>query len=215
MFVCFEGLDGAGKSTQAKLLFAQLQQSGIAVELVADPGTTRIGKAIRQILLDNDEPISTAAQMLLFSAARAELSQYIRERLDAGFVVICDRWIMSTLVYQVTLNAVDEDLVLHIFEGTGINPDLCILLDIDPADADNRKLHETRKDRYERVDLSEKQKMRAAYLKYADRLAAENPATVVSIVPANDTLENVRQVVSDVFALTQGSDYARRRLVRS
>jgi thymidylate kinase len=105
--------------------------------------------------------------------------------------------------------------VLHIFEGTGINPDLCILLDIDPADADNRKLHETRKDRYERVDLSEKQKMRAAYLKYADRLAAENPATVVSIVPANDTLENVRQVVSDVFALTQGSDYARRRLVRS
>lgn len=215
MFVCLEGLDGAGKSTQARLLFEQLQQSGVDAELVADPGTTRIGKAIRQILLDNDAPISTAAQMLLFSAARAELSQYIRERLAAGVVVICDRWIMSTLVYQVTLNDVDEDLVMHIFDGTGIQPDLCILLDIDPAAADSRKIHETRKDRYERVDLHEKQKMRAAYLKYAARLGAENPNTVVSIVPANDTLENVQQVISDVFALTQGSEYARRRFSRS
>ncbi|NDC39451.1 MAG: dTMP kinase [Proteobacteria bacterium] len=162
MFVCLEGLDGAGKSTQARLLFEQLQQSGVDAELVADPGTTRIGKAIRQILLDNDAPISTAAQMLLFSAARAELSQYIRERLAAGVVVICDRWIMSTLVYQVTLNDVDEDLVMHIFDGTGIQPDLCILLDIDPAAADSRKIHETRKDRYERVDLHEKQKILGA-----------------------------------------------------
>lgn len=99
MFVVFEGIDGAGKTTQARMLYERLKADGARVEQVADPGTTQIGTAIRQILLHNDAPISSSAQVLLFSAARAELAAYIRERLADNFTVICDRWLLSTLVY--------------------------------------------------------------------------------------------------------------------
>jgi dTMP kinase len=198
MFICFEGIDGAGKSTQARKLFEHFERQGQPVELVADPGTTKIGKAIRQILLDTDEPISTAAQMLLFSAARAELSQYIQERLSAGVIVVCDRWILSTLVYQSELNGIDDNLIYDIFDKTAIRPDVCILLDIDPEKADDRKQHETRKDRYERVSLAEKKAMRAAYRDYAYRLADNDLTTLMSIIPAHDTPENVADQVLNV-----------------
>jgi dTMP kinase len=168
------------------------------VELVADPGTTKIGKAIRQILLDNDDPISERAQMLLFSAARAELSHYIQKKLSDAYSIVCDRWLLSTLVYQVALNDTDERLVYDIFDHTAIRPDICVLLDIDPEDADSRKQHETRKDRYERVTLAEKKMMRAAYLDYARRLAVTEPKTIVAIVPAYGTVDEVNQRVLDV-----------------
>ena len=203
MFICLEGIDGAGKSTQAARLFEHYKSKNKLVELVADPGTTRIGKAIRQILLDTDEPISTAAQMLLFSAARAELSQYIQERISAGYTVICDRWILSTLVYQVALNDADETLVYDIFDKTSIQPDVCILLDIDPEAADKRKEHEPRKDRYERVSLIEKQTMRYEYLNYAAQLAVTAPSITVATVPADDWPDNIASLILDIVAIKE------------
>ena len=116
MFVCFEGIDGAGKSTQARMLLERLQAEGTATELVADPGTTHIGAAIRKILLENDAPISPAAQMLLFSAARAELAEYIKAKLSQNVVIICDRWLLSTLVYQGDINKLPLDLIVDILE---------------------------------------------------------------------------------------------------
>jgi dTMP kinase len=195
MFICLEGIDGAGKSTQSRLLRDYLERAGYAVELVCDPGTTKLGKAIRQLILDCDDPISPVAQMLLFSSARAELSAYIQQKIAGGKIVICDRWILSTLVYQATLNHVSEDLVMRIFNATSTLPDLCILLDIDPTAADRRKAEELRKDRYERISLAEKLAMRDAYLAYADKqvcakgirvIAADAPQEVVhgSIVAA-------------------------------
>lgn len=175
MFICFEGIDGAGKSTQSRLLQQRLKKDGRDVELVADPGTTKIGTAIRQILLHNDAPISSAAQMLLFSAARAELSEYIQEALAEKRTIICDRWLLSTLVYQATINKMPIDLIIDIFEKTSNTwPDVCVLLDIDPAVADKRKAvaskgRPPKQDRYERVSLAEKQKMRAAYLEHAGK----------------------------------------------
>lgn len=175
MFICFEGIDGAGKSTQSRMLQQRLKQDGRDVELVADPGTTKIGTAIRQILLHNDAPISSSAQMLLFSAARAELSEYIQAALADKKTIICDRWLLSTLVYQATINNVPVDLILNIFEQTSnLWPDVCVVLDIDPVAADKRKVNAGRgkppkQDRYERVDLADKQKMRAAYLEYAGK----------------------------------------------
>jgi dTMP kinase len=204
MFICFEGIDGAGKSTQAKKLFEYFEREKVPVELVADPGTTKIGKAIRQILLDTDEPISVAAQMLLFSAARAELSQYIQDRLSAGVTIVCDRWILSTLVYQACLNGVDERLIYDIFAGTSILPDVCILLDIDPEKADDRKQHEIRKDRYERVSLHEKQTMRIAYQDYAERLAVTAPSVIVAKIQAQDTPESVGKHVLDIVSTRKG-----------
>ena len=118
MFVCFEGMDGAGKSTQARMLYQRLKQDGVAAELVSDPGTTRIGAAIRQLVLESSAPITPAAQMLLFSAARAELASYITERLQVGVVVICDRWLLSTLVYQGEINKIPIDIIETIFEAS-------------------------------------------------------------------------------------------------
>lgn len=175
MFICFEGIDGAGKSTQSRLLQQRLKKDGRDVELVADPGTTKIGTAIRQILLHNDAPISSAAQMLLFSAARAELSEYIQDALAEARTIICDRWLLSTLVYQATINKMPIDLIIDIFEKTSNTwPDVCVLLDIDPVVADKRKTvagkgRPPKQDRYERVSLAEKQKMRAAYLEHAGK----------------------------------------------
>jgi dTMP kinase len=191
MFVCLEGIDGAGKSTQSRLLCDHLNANGIPAELVCDPGTTKLGLAIRQLILDCDDPISPAAQMLLFSSARAELSAYIRDRLAAGVTIICDRWILSTLVYQCSLNNIDRDLVLSIFNGTSIVPDLCVLLDINPESAESRKANETRKDRYERSSMVEKQAMRTAYLTYAKdsacakRIAVMNADDEQSVVHAD------------------------------
>ena len=168
MFVCFEGIDGAGKSTQARMLQQRLAKDGVAVELVADPGTTKIGTAIRQILLHNDDPISPAAQMLLFSAARAELAAHIKGLLADNQTVICDRWLLSTLVYQGEINNISAELITHIFcETSHVRPDICFLLDIAPEDA-QRRMGKPR-DRYERRCAEEQNRMRLAYTTHAQQ----------------------------------------------
>lgn len=191
MFVCFEGIDGAGKSTQARMLFQRLKSSGQNVELVADPGTTKIGTAIRQILLHNDAPITSAAQMLLFSAARAELAAHIQACLDAGTTVICDRWLLSTLVYQGEINGIDIGLILNIFEATsGIPPDIYFVLDIDPEDARGRMNRP--KDRYERQCVDNLQRMRAAYLRHAQNCPHNAQVHVLAAdAPPADTHEKI------------------------
>lgn len=196
MFVCFEGIDGAGKTTQTRMLHQRLRAAGIAAELVADPGTTKIGTAIRQILLHNDEPISAAAQMLLFSAARAELAEYIRARLAEGVVVLCDRWLLSTLVYQGEINNISTELILKIFEETSaIHPDVCFLLDISPAAAKVRMGAPS--DRYERRCMADRQRMRAAYLDHAQHRAH---AACVHVISANDSPQATHDTVYALFS---------------
>lgn len=167
MFICFEGIDGAGKSTQARMLYEKLSAENIPAEIVADPGTTHIGRAIRQILLESDAPISSAAQMLLFSAGRAELAEYIKRRLAEGVTIICDRWLLSTLVYQGEINNIDVALILDIFRKTcsNLQPDICFLLDIPPETACERMGKPS--DRYEKRCLSDRQRMRSAYIRFA------------------------------------------------
>lgn len=204
MFICLEGIDGAGKSTQSRLLLAHFEQLGAPVELVCDPGTTKLGNAIRQLILECDDPISPAAQMLLFSSARAELSAYIKQRVGEGAVIICDRWILSTLVYQSELNQISKDLVLNIFDETSVTPDLCILLDINPATADIRKAGELRKDRYERVTLAEKLCMRAAYLRYAGNKQCAKNIVVLDASGSQDAVHGY--IVEHVSKLYSGME---------
>jgi dTMP kinase len=196
MFVCFEGIDGAGKSTQVGLLKNYLQESGFDVISVCDPGTTKLGKAIRQLVLECDDPISANAQMLLFSSARAELTEHIRDQLQRGKIILCDRWLLSTLVYQSHLNGVDPRLIADIFSQTSLVADLCVLLDIAPKSADARKQHETRKDRFERVSLAQKNEMRAAYLRFAVEPAA---GRAIHIVNADRPQHQVSAEIVDLF----------------
>jgi len=191
MFICFEGIDGAGKSTQARMLHQHLLDEDYPAVLVSDPGTTRIGTAIRQILLNNDEPISAASQMLLFSAARAELANYIAENLRVGHAVICDRWLLSTLVYQGEINNISVDLITHIFRETSfLQPDICFLLDIAPDDAAVRMGAPS--DRYERRCAEERHLMRSAYLRHAH----ERPnAKRVCVISADQAPEETHEQV--------------------
>ena len=101
MIISFEGIDGSGKSTQAKRLASRLEQEGRSVLYVREPGGTPVSEQIRSLLLDPDSDMHPFTEMLLFSAARAELSrQRIRPVHEEGGVVICDRFFDSTVAYQ-------------------------------------------------------------------------------------------------------------------
>lgn len=207
MFICFEGIDGAGKSTQARMLHQRLRhEAGKKTELVFDPGTTQIGTAIRQILLQNDAPVSPAAQMLLFSAGRAELAAYIKSLLSDAVTVICDRWLLSTLVYQGEINNINTDLILDIFQATSaVQPDMCILLDLDPEEAMVRIAqrsgrHNGPSDRYERSCVEDRQRMRAAYLRHAqERPHAKHVHVVSAALDPLATHEQVYGLVMKTF----------------
>jgi dTMP kinase len=207
VFICFEGIDGAGKTTQARMLFQALKDKGVRTELVADPGTTQIGTAIRQILLNNDGPITPMAQMLLFSAARAELAAYMIKKMKTH-VIICDRWLLSTLVYQGVLNKIDPHLIVKIFdETTGIDPDICFVLDIPPAEA-KKRMGEPR-DRYERRCITDQKKMRAAYRS----LARDGLAKITHTIPATAAAQTTHQQIMDIVtaALVGRSAYMPKR----
>lgn len=194
MFIVFEGLDGAGKTTQARKLLERLQAEGVKAEMVADPGTTPLGLAIRGILLDSAMPVTPVAQMLLFSAARAELAAHIRAAITAGCVVICDRWVVSTLVYQGVVNGINQELISDIFDGTvGLRPDLCVHLAIDVDTALTRV--GPKRDRYESSSLEEWQLKHAAYAAFCrTRLAGEHRERLDATQPVEQLHENVYQL---------------------
>lgn len=135
-FIVFEGGEGAGKTTQAELLYARLQQQGYAVRLLSEPGTTQLGGYLRDYL-KSKRPLTREAELLLFEAARAQLvSEIIRPELAQGAVIICDRFTASTVAYQGygrgIAPAVAEEF--NEFATGGLQPDLTFLLDIDPTE---------------------------------------------------------------------------------
>lgn len=189
MFVCLEGIDGAGKSTQARMLQQRLASEGYKAELVADPGTTKIGTAIRQILLDNDGPITPAAQMLLFSAARAELSAHIEQQLKKKTIIVCDRWFLSTMVYQGVMNNLPIDTLVDIFDMSNCAiPDICFLLDLEPSAA--KKRMGKPRDRYERKSASDRRRMREAYLKFVRYSVVGHYKMIIAANKSPDTVHN-------------------------
>lgn len=136
MFITFEGPDGSGKTTQLTLLADYLGQQGYAVFQTREPGGTPIGDQIRQVVhaLENEE-MHPRAEMLLYSASRAQhVEQVIRPRLQAGEIVLCDRFYDSTLAYQGYGHGLDLDALRRItsFATGGLCPDLTFYLEIDP-----------------------------------------------------------------------------------
>ena len=133
-FIVFDGNEGCGKSTQAHLLQSELERAGIASLMVRDPGTTRIGEKIRQILLDPENTdISMRCEMLLYMASRAQMmKELVQPALDEGKVVISDRFISSTLAYQLGGDGLTEADILAVGQ-IAVNkrwPDLTIILDL-------------------------------------------------------------------------------------
>ena len=144
MFITFEGPDGSGKTTQSHLLEKYLCKIGRPVLLTREPGGTNIGEIIRRLLLDKaHKKMHARTEALLFNAARAQLiEEAIRPALDAGTIVLCDRFADSTLAYQGYGHRQDRGELLRLIEYAtgGLAPDLTLYLDLAPEEGINRKL---------------------------------------------------------------------------
>ncbi len=133
-FITFEGVEGSGKSTQVALLREWMEEAGVAVRATREPGGTRIGEEIRELLLaPREEALDPAAELLLYEAARAQhVREVIRPALEAGCHVLCDRFFDSTTAYQAFGRGLDERVVLELnrMASGGIVPDLTFLLSV-------------------------------------------------------------------------------------
>ena len=143
MFITFEGPDGSGKTTQIALLADYLTGQGYSALRLREPGATRIGEQIRDVLHSrtNDE-MNPHAEVLLYSAARAQIvAEIIRPALDSGKLVLCDRFFDSTFAYQGYGHQLDFDALKAItsFATGGLRPDLTIYIDLDPIEGLRRR----------------------------------------------------------------------------
>ena len=150
LFITFEGIDGAGKSTQLKLLAAHLREQSKGVLETAEPGGTSIGLQIRRILLDTANPeLCSMAELLLLFAGRAQnVEETILPALDQGLVVLCDRFTDSTIAYQGAGRGLPIDTVLAVdrIACQGLCPHLTLYLDIDVETALERARARNRED---------------------------------------------------------------------
>ncbi len=191
-FIVFDGGEGCGKSTQAQLLKQVFEKAGSRVLLVRDPGSTTIGEMIRAILLnpENDQ-MSMRCEMLLYMAARAQMmKEIILPALESGAVVISDRFVSSTLAYQLggdglTKNEIEETGEMAI---KGRWPDLTIILDMPPEHSMARV--KRAKDRIELRPPEYHLQVRKNYLAQA----AEMPDRY-RVIAADRTLEQVHEDV--------------------
>lgn len=198
-FISFEGIDGSGKSTQTKLLKSQLEALGHDVLLTREPGGSPGAEEIRALVLQGDpDRWSARTEILLFTAARRDhLERTIQPALDAGKIVICDRFADSTRMYQGLSRgdlrgAVDQLHSLMI----GVEPDLTILIDMDPAEGLSRALaRNTDEERFEDFGESLQIAMRKGFLSLAQEFAAR----FVVIDGARD----IDAVASDILTQTR------------
>ena len=172
--ITFEGGEGCGKSTQARLLYQKLQQHNIPSLLTQEPGGTPLGNKIRSVLkVRHDFTISPLSELFLFAACRSQLIQdVIGPALDAGRVVVCDRFCDSTTVYQGFGRGLDLSLIDSVNTSAtgGLKPDITILLDVLPEQGLQRK-RKIQQDRFDSEELSFHRNIREGYL----NLAAKEP----------------------------------------
>ena len=158
LFISLEGIDGSGKTSQCKLLKKYLDKKNISSLIVREPGSTPIGEKIRKIIIDkNNKEMSYHTEALLYAAARAQLvEQEIKPAILAGKVVICDRFLDSSLVYQGIARGLGVDTVesINSHATNGITPDLTFFIDLPPYISFMRKNARIGLDRIEQEDES-------------------------------------------------------------
>ncbi len=131
MFICVEGLDGRGKTTQAKILVKSLRRRGFDAAYTTEPSTGKVGKLIRSFVLDREKRVPIALEALLFAADRVDhVETEIKPLLREGKVVVCDRYVYSTLAYQGAAG-LDLDWIEHT-NRFALKPNLALLVDVRP-----------------------------------------------------------------------------------
>ena len=190
LFITFEGIDGSGKSTQARLLAADLRDAGHDVVLTREPGGSAGAEEIRRLVLEGDpDRWSPETELLLFTAARRDhLERTIHPALGAGKIVICDRFADSTRMYQGLSRGDLREIVdqLHALM-IGTEPDLTLLIDMDPATGLSRALSRNgTEERFETFGEDLQARMRAGFLdlaaEFPDRFRVINGAQEIKAV---------------------------------
>ncbi len=195
VFITFEGIEGCGKSTQAHLLRRHLEAEGHDVVLTREPGGTPISEAIREMLLDPaNAAMSPLAELLLYEAARAQhVHELIRPAIEAGSIVVCDRFYDSTTAYQGAgrgLPEIDFER-LHDMATGGLSPDLTLFLDLPVEEGLKRAANAAAPDRIERESIEFHERVRKGFLE----LAAQHPGRIRTL-DAGRTPEDIAIAVS-------------------
>jgi dTMP kinase len=204
LFVTFEGIEGCGKTTQAARLKAALEKKGKTVILTREPGGTPVGAKLREILLDPmTKHLVPLAELLLYEADRAQhVSETIRPALEAGKVVLCDRYIDASTAYQGAARGVSPETVdeLNRIATGGLVPALTLLLDL-PAEKSVDRARQraiaagSKPDRFEREAMGFHEAVRSGYL----ALAAKFPQRFVKIAADRAVEEIEREVLEIVW----------------
>ncbi|MDP6533487.1 MAG: dTMP kinase [Candidatus Marinimicrobia bacterium] len=195
-FITFEGIDGCGKSTQAKLLLEYLNSNGTNAILVREPGGTRISEEIRQVLLNTDRrELTHRTEALLMTASRAQLTdEIIIPNLEDGKTVIADRYIDSTVAYQGGGRGIEIAWLheLNQFATDRLLPNITFFVDILPEEASRRKDFES--DRIEEGGLDLQYRVRDTYLS----LAEKEPNRIIVIDGYGSEAEIHQKIIEEI-----------------
>ena len=197
MFVSLEGVDGSGKSTQARLLVEALGEDTVAIR---EPGGTEAAERIRELLADPGVPLAPLAELMLFLAARAEVTErVIRPALEAGRHVVADRFSDSSIAYQGAARGLGVGEVIGLCETAtdGLWPDLTLLLRIEPETGLGRAAGD---DRFEREGLALQQEVATAYEEIA-QIASDR----VVVIDAAGSVEEVHERVMEAVGERAGT----------
>ena len=204
LFLCLDGLDGAGKSTQCRLLADWLRAAGNAVTTCIDPGGTPLGGQLRSLVLHHRPEIDPMCEALLFMASRAQLlAEVIRPALDVGHIVLSDRFLLANVVYQGHAGGLDVEKLWEIgrFAAGGLEPDLTIVLDLPPEQAVLRRGRPA--DRIEGRDADYHARLRRGFLaekqRRPDRIRVVDASPPIKVVQ-----EAIRREVTSVLGIKGG-----------
>ncbi len=201
-FITFEGSEGSGKSTQAALVLEYLKEKKVPVTLLREPGGVKISEAVRSILLDTaNKDMGDECETLLYMAARAQMvKEVLVPALGSGTVVLCDRFLDSTIAYQGYGNGVDVKLIKELgrFATRGIVPDRTFLFDIETTKGLART--KVAKDRIELRSLDYHNHVRQGYLELA-RLEPERIKVITVDGSKEDIFKRVKPFVDRLLCL--------------
>lgn len=204
LFLTFEGIEGCGKTSQAKLLGETLREMNIPIHVTREPGGTRIGDQIRKILLHSENTDMTPlAELLLYEASRAQhVQEVIRPNIENGIHVLCDRYGDASIAYQGAGRALTASLVREAnrLATGGLQPDVTLLIDIPPevglsrARARNLRFDFALEEgRFEEEDIRFHRKVREGYL----QLAQEEPDRF-RVIDGSGSVEDVQQKIREI-----------------
>ncbi|MBI0126357.1 dTMP kinase [Bifidobacterium sp. W8101] len=211
LFISFEGVDGAGKTTQVQQAHNYLQERGLRSLVTREPGGTPVGLTIRELVLhglaafpsvavtggtdvvDSSDDLAPRTEALLYAADRAEhVAQVVRPALERGDIVLCDRYLDSSVAYQAGGRDLSADVIrrLSLWASQGLMPKRTYLLDADPSQSESRLDHEP--DRLESAGDDFQQHVRQAFL----QLAQKEPDRFL-VIDATQSIDQVWQIIQD------------------